>query len=72
MTKKTTKKKSPVKVTTKKEMKPSVSDKVFQAFKKDYQEVCEKHGVGLLASLDFSQGGIMPKLSVAPLKPEDK
>ena len=57
-----------VKKEVKTETKPAVSNEVFEAFKKDYQEVCEKHGVGLLASLDISQAGIAPKLSVAPLK----
>lgn len=53
---------------TKKEEQVLITDKQFKDFKAEYEALVKKHGIGLVASLDVSQTGIVPKLSVAPYK----
>lgn len=47
-----------------------VDQKAFDAFIADYKELVKKHDLGLVASIDYSPTGIVPKLSVAPYKEE--
>jgi hypothetical protein len=54
-----------------KEMSPELKAKI-EAFYKDLQELVKNHGVDLVASLQYTEQGIIPVIKLVEAKIEEK